>query len=56
MRKEDRVAANRQQNRPQDQAEQMRMHSDAGEEVKGRGSEDRPAKPQRQDGKLPLPD
>jgi hypothetical protein len=56
MRKQDRIA-NQQQNRPQQPPErQSKPEPTKREQVKGSASENQPARPQRQPGKLPLPD
>ena len=57
MRKQDRIAASHQQSRPQQQSEKKEQpEPKEREQVKGSASLSQPAKPQRQPGKLPLPD
>jgi hypothetical protein len=52
MRKQDRIVASQQQSRPQQQEPEKKPQ----EQVKGSASTDQPPRPQRQSGKLPLPD
>ena len=57
MRKEDRVAAARQeQGRQQGEKQQPQPEPRAQEKMRGATSTGQPARPQRQGGKLPLPD
>jgi hypothetical protein len=56
MRKQDRVAQ-QQQSRPQKESDkQTQPGQRQQEQVKGSGSKDRPQRPPRQGGRLPLPD
>lgn len=54
MRKQDRLARE-QQNRPHDESDQQQEPQER-EQMKGSASADRPARPPRESGKLPLPD
>jgi hypothetical protein len=57
MRKQDRIAASQQQSRPQQQPEKKpQPEPREREQVKGSASTNQPPGPQRQPGKLPLPD
>ena len=55
MRKEDRVAASKQQSGQQHQPNTTQPEPREQEQLRGSGSTGQPSKPQRQ-GKLPLPD
>jgi hypothetical protein len=55
MRKQDRIA-NQEQNRPPRSPDEQSKPETTREQVKGSASENQPARPQRQPGKLPLPD
>ena len=56
MRKQDRIK-NEQQSRPQDSAQNERQpERQDREQVRGKASEQLPSRPERQPGKLPLPD
>lgn len=56
MRKQDRIA-NQQQSRPQEPPSKAPQPAPReGEHVKGSASESQPMRPERQPGKLPLPD
>jgi hypothetical protein len=56
MRKQDRIAREQQSGAPQPPEGQQQPEPRAGEEVKGGASTDRPTRPPRESGKLPLPD
>jgi hypothetical protein len=57
MRKQDRIAGSQQQSRPQQHpVKKEQPEPKEREQLKGGASPDQPAKPQRQPGKLPLPD
>jgi hypothetical protein len=57
MRKQDRIARNQEQNRSEHQPEpKLPSQPEEREQIKGSASSTQPPKPQRQPGRLPLPD
>jgi len=56
MRKQDRIAKQQQSRAQQPPEKQSQPEPRGREQVKGSASENLPARPQRQPGKLPLPD
>jgi hypothetical protein len=56
MRKQDRIAAEQQSRASQHTDEQSQPQAKQREQMKGSDSSEQRAKPQRQPGKLPLPD
>lgn len=57
MRKQDRIARSREQNRSEHQPEpKTQPQPEEREQIKGGASSTQPPRPQRQPGRLPLPD
>lgn len=56
MRKQDRIAAEQQSRASQPPDKKLQPQAKPQEQMTGRASSEQPGKPQRQPGKLPLPD